>query len=165
MFRSNLCPLSCSQGKMPSLQNLSTQICFGLISPTPHFESMVNENYLLPLAAFCDSMRTRTQRTNYICNTDPSTPALNKVLISNYPRLQYQTCSRKTIKNSAISFLSHSFIIFFHPFIIKFAAFCVRIIEYDWPDNISKHCLGTFIPKHSKHTRNQSHFLSLVQIS
>ena len=79
------------------------------------------------------------QSTNYICNTEPLNPALNKVQISNYPMLWYQRCAKnqKTVKNSAI-FLSHSFIIFFHSFIIKFAAICVWIDEYDWLDNISK---------------------------
>ena len=108
---------------MPSLWNLPTQICFAFFLQL--LISKVKEKYLLSLTAFCDSMRARMQRTNYIFNSDPSNPALNKAQISNYPRLQYQTCSWKTVKNSAI-LLSHSFYHFL-------PAFCVwSILCLNW---------------------------------
>ena len=72
------------------------------------FES--EQKYLLPLAAFCGKIMARTQKANYICNTDPSNPALSKSQIFN------DVCTihfhKETIRNSVILFVS-----LFYPFL------------------------------------------------
>ena len=119
--------LSCKMGKMPSLQNLPAQIWFAFtrthFPPTSQFESQ--QKYLLPLTVFCDKIRARMQRTNYIYNTDPSSPALSKAQISNDPTVP-KICIRNH-KKFSYPFVSlfYPIVLFFHSFIIKFAAFCV----------------------------------------
>ena len=144
MYSSNLCPLQSvlQNGKMPRLQNLLAQIWFAFTHThfPPTFQFETQQKYLLPIASFCDKIRARMQRTNYICNTDPSNPALSKAQISNDPTLP-KLCTKNHKKFShPVVLLFYPIVLFLHSFIIKFPAFCVWSHEYDWLDNISKHC-------------------------
>ena len=90
MYSSKLCPVQSvlqKWAKTPTLPNLLSQIWFAFTCThfVPNSQSESQGKYLLPLPAFCDKIRAKNQRTNYICNTDPSNPVLSKAQISNYP--------------------------------------------------------------------------------
>ena len=138
MYSSNLCPLQSvlQNGKNAKFAKLTSSnlCCLHHYIFLQLLNVKLNENIyclLASLTTFCDKIRARTQRTNYICNTDPSNPALSKAQISNNHAVS-KICTKDLHQKPWHKKFSHPFlslcypiVLFFHSFMIKFAAFCV----------------------------------------
>ena len=124
-------PLSCwiypmQMEKMPSLQNLTGSNLF-LVQQVTTTSQFVSDWKIFPPDAFCGKIWTSTQRKNYIWNTDTSNLALGtKSQIFNDVTVLY--ISRKKT------------LIIFLPQNHHLQHFVFNNNEYEWLDNISKHC-------------------------
>ena len=165
MCSSDLCPVESVLQNRKKWQVCKTyQLKSVFPSPLPILLQLLNlkvkGKYLLPLTTFCDKIRARMQRTNYIYNTDPSNPALSKAQISNYPVVPY-ICMKNPKK------LSHPFSL--SPFQPLFHhKICSNLCLKSWiwlAGQYFKTLFRISIPKQFKHNRNQSQFPSVVQSS
>ena len=157
---SNLCPVEsvlCIQEKChvcetDQLKSVFPSPIHGLLQ---FLNLKVSKNiFCLPAATLCGKIRARTQRTNYIWNTDPSNLALNTAHIFNYAGTIH---FHKEIVESQLSFFS-----LFYPFsstLLSFAGFCVWTNEYKRLDNISKNSTGTSYIHEIQNTTEISHSL------
>ena len=157
---SNLCPLEyvlynweqCQVCKTYQLESVFafTQTCI----------------YLERLAEFCDQIRARTQRTNYICSTDPSNPTLSKAQINIQSFSSHMgTFPPETIIKSAI-----------HPICLTLSSFSsilsaqnlqhfvFEVMNMAGHTIFPKPCFGTSIPKEFNHNTNQSQHQHLYKV-
>ena len=117
--------LSSASGKNAKFAKLTGSNLF-LLQQVTATSQFVSDQKFFPPNAFCGKIRVRTQRTNYIWNTDPSNLALTKSQIFNDVMVLY--ISRKK-----------TFIIFL-PQNHHLQHFVFDNNEYEWLNNTWKHC-------------------------
>ena len=86
---SSACGKNAKFAKLPNVQSVCAFTCMHLAA-TSQLES--EQKYLCPLTTFCGKIRARTQRTNYICSSDPSNHALSKAqILDDFGPIQYMS--------------------------------------------------------------------------